>query len=80
MKALVVILAGLYGAWHFTDLSSPDALNSVVAPFAVFIFLVALMLWLVLKGGFAGKAERGGLLGDNDGSFGGDGGGGDGGG
>lgn len=77
MKSLMIILAGLYGSWHFTDLSSASALYRVFAPFCVFVFLVALLIWLISRG-FGGNTHGG----DGDGGFwGGDGdGGGDGGG
>ncbi|MCO6412409.1 MAG: hypothetical protein J5I92_06660 [Thiogranum sp.] len=71
MKTLVIILTGLSVSWYFTNLTSEQVLSGVVAPFLVFVFLVALAWWLVLKAGFGSKGERGGLFGGDDGNFGG---------
>ncbi|MEZ0122161.1 MAG: hypothetical protein AB9Q22_10450 [Candidatus Reddybacter sp.] len=69
MKWLVFILLCLLTSWHYTDLSAESAWQNMLAPIGVFIFLISLCLWLVVKAGFGSKASRGG------GFFGGDGGG-----
>ena len=48
MKSLIVIVIGFVISWHYTDISSDAILASVVAPLAVFIFLVSLAIWFVL--------------------------------
>ncbi len=79
MKHLIIILAGLYLSWRLTDLASEDVLSGMVAPIAVFVFLVALLAWLLIKTGLSGRDSAGGFYGGDGGGFGGDGGGGDGG-
>ena len=74
MKSLIVILLGLYGSWHVTDLASDSSLQRVLAPLGVVIFFIALAIWLVLKAGFGAQANRSGSFFSGDG---GDGGGGD---
>lgn len=74
MKSLLIIVIGLFASWHFTDLSSDSTLYSVLAPLGVFIFLISLGIWLVLKAGFGRRDDGGaGYLG-SDGGYGGDGG------
>lgn len=57
MKSLFIILAILYGSWHFTDLSSPNAISGLIMPIVFFFGLIALGFWLVLKGGMSGKSD-----------------------
>lgn len=59
MKSLIVILTGLYISWRFTDLESESLLLSGLAPFGVFVFLVAFCMWLVLKAGFGARTSSG---------------------
>lgn len=47
MRALIVILAGLYGSYYFVDIKSESISASVVAPILFFIFLVSFTMWLV---------------------------------
>lgn len=77
MKSLIIIVLGLWGSWYFTDISSSNFLYNALAPFGVFIFLCALLVWLVTKAGLGGKTDSGGSAGGFFG--GGDSGGGDGG-
>lgn len=71
MKSLIVILIGLFVTWHYTDLSSDNAFQSVLLPILVFIFLVAFAMWLVLKAGFGRRVDRDGYSGSGDGGDGG---------
>ena len=74
MKSLIVILLGLFTSWHYSDLESESTLYNLVAPIGVFVFLVSLCLWLVLKAGFGEKTDGNGFIGSSS-DFGGDGGG-----
>ena len=74
MKSLLVILIGLFTSWRYTDLSSDSSLCSVLAPLGVFVFLVSLGAWLVLKAGFGGRTDGGAGSHGGEGGFGGDGG------
>jgi hypothetical protein len=72
MKALVIILAGLYGAWHFTDLNADSGWYNTVAPLMVAGFFLALLFWVILRQGQSARGRRGsgfgaGYFGDNDG-------------
>lgn len=71
MKSFLIILAGLFLSWYFTDLSSDSSFQNILAPIFLFVFLIALAIWLILKAGFGKRID------DND--FGGGGGGFDGG-
>ena len=68
MKSLLIILIGLVGSWHYTDLSSENFLTNFVAPFFVFIFMVSIPLWFVIKAGFGGSASSSGYY-DTSSSF-----------
>jgi len=61
MKALLMIIVGLGSSWHFTDIASSSLLSNALAPFGVFIFMCALLLWLVVRAGFGGKASHTGV-------------------
>lgn len=74
MKSLIIILVGLYASWHYTELTSESAVYSVLAPFGVFVFLISLGFWLVLKGGYGGRSDGGSGYHGGEGGFGGDGG------
>ena len=74
MKSLLIILAGLFFCWHFTNISSEGIFQSVIAPIGLFIFIISFAIWLVLNAGFGRNIDN------NHGGFGGDGGGFDGGG
>ncbi|SEQ13553.1 hypothetical protein SAMN03080615_00584 [Amphritea atlantica] len=81
MKSIVIILAGLWISWHYTDLHSDQTLFNMVAPLGVLIFGASLAVWLVLRMGSGGRGSRSdGYSGDSGGFFDGDSGGGDGGG
>ena len=72
MKSLMVICAGLWVSWRYTNLYSDQALYNMVAPIGLLLFVIALMIWLVLftpLGGQSGKADS--YSGDS-GDFGGD--------
>lgn len=60
MKALLIIVAGLYGSWYFTDLSADSGWQNQFAPVMLAVFLIALLFWLVLRGA-GSKLKRGGL-------------------
>ncbi len=77
MKSLIITILGLSGSWYITDLSSSNFIYSGLAPFGVFVFLCALLVWLLAKAGLGGKTDSGGGTGGFFG--GGDSGGGDGG-
>lgn len=79
MTSWIVLIFGLLGAWHYTDLHSDSALQNIVYPILFAVFLIVLLIKLVLLfgpesgrggGGFGGS---GGFSG-GDGSCGGDGG------
>jgi hypothetical protein len=57
MKSLVLIV--IVGCVSFLglDLGSESILSSVVAPFCLFLSLIALAMWLVIKGGIKGDAN-----------------------
>lgn len=59
MKSLVIILLCLFVSWHYTDLASESVMKNMLAPVVVFIFLILMCLWLVLKAGFGDKADSG---------------------
>lgn len=76
MKSLIVIALLIYGSWHFTELTSDSAWESVVAPIILFFSLMALGFWLVLVAGLSGRADGygggdssgfGGVFGDGGG-------------
>lgn len=74
MKSLIIILIGLYASWHYTELTSESAIYSALAPFGVFVFLISLCFWLVLKGGCGDRSDGGSGCHGGEGGFGGDGG------
>ena len=74
MKSLLIILIGLYASWHYTDLSSENSVYSVLAPLGIFVFLISLGFWLVVKAGLSGRSDGGSGFHGGDGGFGGDGG------
>ena len=49
MKALIIILLGLFSSWHFIDLHSKSFLHSAIAPLLFFLFLVAFVVWIASK-------------------------------
>lgn len=73
MKSLTIILVGLWLSWSYTNLSSSSALESVVCPVLVFVFLVSLAFWVVARFESGSGHGGGGTVGDDCG--GGDGGG-----
>ncbi|WP_428036604.1 hypothetical protein [Amphritea sp.] len=80
MKSIIVILAGLWTSWRYTDLYSDQTLFNMIAPLGVFIFLISLLLWLLLMTPLGGRAGRADGYGSDSSDFGGDSWGGDGGG
>ena len=81
MKSLLVILLGLYGSWHFIDLSSKNSMQNVIAPLFFVLFLIAFFIWLTMRtssGSNGGSFDSGSGWDSSDFSDGGgDGGGGD---
>lgn len=70
MKSLFIIIIGVYFSWQYTDLASESTLNSVIAPIGLFVFIISLCLWLVLKAGFGSKTDSdGGYSGGDGGDF-----------
>ncbi len=57
MKVLIIILVGLFVSWHYTDLNSSSVLHSIVLPIVMFIFSVALLIWLISKAGLSGTGN-----------------------
>lgn len=49
MKSVFVILLGLIVSWCYLDLSADSVVNSVLAPIGLFVFLILLACWVVLK-------------------------------
>lgn len=74
MKSMIIILLGLSACWHFTDLSADSTLQSLVAPLGLMFFIMAAMIWLVLKAGFGRSISHSELSSTDLGDFGGDGG------
>lgn len=75
MKSWLVIIVGLVGSWHYTDLASESVFHSAFCPIMVGLFLIALLVKIVALLGPASNSRIG-----DSGGFGGDGGsGGDGG-
>ncbi len=66
MKSLIIIILGLGVSWYITDISSSNFIYSGLAPFGVFVFLCALLVWLVAKAGLGGKTDSGGFFGGGD--------------
>lgn len=58
MKSIIVILAGLWTCWRYTNLYSDQTLFNMIAPLGVFIFLISLLLWLVLMTPLGGRDSR----------------------
>jgi len=57
MKSIIAILVIGYISWTYTDLSSESSLESVLSPLVFLLCLIALCLWLVLRGGFGGRTS-----------------------
>jgi hypothetical protein len=77
MKSFIIICLGLYGSWHFIDLSSDNTFDAAICPILFALFLIAAVIWLVTRGGFSVQTSDRGMGGGTDGGFfdGGDGGG-----
>ena len=56
MISLLVILAGLYGSWHYMDLESDESLYSLGMPILFGVLLITLLLRFILK--FRGIATK----------------------
>lgn len=70
MKSLLFIIAGLSASCYYSDISSEHALFGVIAPLGIFVFLMSLSVWLVVRAGFGAKTNdrgTGGGFGDGDG-------------
>ncbi len=61
MKMLFVIFLGLFSSWHLTDLSSESSFQSIFAPILLFVFLISLAIWIVIKTRL-GKMSDGGTF------------------
>lgn len=82
MKSWIIILSGIVGCWHFSDLRSESALQSFFLPCLLIIFVIALAIKIAIllgpgngsggSGGSPGGFSGGGDCGD--GGCGGDGG------
>ncbi|MFV1872496.1 MAG: hypothetical protein ACMZ64_04090 [Oleiphilus sp.] len=58
MKSLIIIMIGLYGSWHFMDISSEHALYAALCPILFILFLISAALWLVTKAGFDRRTSK----------------------
>ena len=56
MKSLIVIIALVAGSWHYIDLSSESALESVIVPIILVLALIGFALWLVVVAGVKRRA------------------------
>ena len=75
MKSFIIISLGLYGSWHFMDLSSDHTFYAAICPILFTLFLIASVIWLVMKAGFGGRTDNRDIGGSGGGFFdGGDGG------
>lgn len=79
MKSFIIIGLGLYGSWHFMDLSSEHTFYAAICPILFTLFLISALIWLVTIAGFSGRSSDRDIGGSIGGGFfdGGDGGGGD---
>ena len=77
MKSFTIIGLGLYGSWHFMDLSSDNTFYAAICPILFALFLISAVIWLVTRGGLSGRTSDRDIGGSMGGSFfdGGDGGG-----
>ena len=57
MKSFIIIGLGLYGSWHFMDLSSDNTFYAAVCPILFVLFLISAAIWLVTRGGFSGRTS-----------------------
>ena len=57
MKSFIIICIGVYGSWHFIDLSSDNSFYAVMCPILLTFFLITAAIWLVTKGGFGGRTN-----------------------
>ncbi len=62
MKSFLVILIGLFGSWHLIELSSDNLFSSVFAPILLFVFLISLAIWFVLKTKYGALSDDGSFL------------------
>lgn len=51
MRALIVMLLGLFGSWSLIDVHSKSVLHNAIAPLIFILLLIAFVFWLVLKFG-----------------------------
>jgi uncharacterized membrane protein YgcG len=81
----IINIVGLGASWHFTDLESESAFQSITSPILIGVFLIGLLIKIVFalgpdsgRGGHGsdgGGGFFGGFGGGGDGGCGGDGGG-----
>jgi len=57
MKSIIIIFIGLYGSWHFIDLSSDNSFYAVICPILFTLFLITAAILLVTRGGFGGRTD-----------------------
>jgi len=81
MKSFIIISLGLYGSWHFMDLSSDNTFYAAICPILLTLFLISAAIWLVIKSGVSGRISSrdtggsslgGGFFDGGDGGGGGD--------
>ena len=61
MKWFLIYTAVLFGLWHVIDLNAGTVLESVVAPLAFALVLIAFLVWLSVKVGGSRSSSTGGL-------------------
>jgi hypothetical protein len=66
MKALIIILAGLWSIWHFMDIESESGFYSVFLPILFGLFFLALVIKLNGGSGKGGGGYYGGGFGGGD--------------
>jgi hypothetical protein len=64
MKSWLVILIGLPGTWHYTDIASDSRVYSLLLPILFFVFLVTATIKIAIKlGPGGGHSSYGGDIG-----------------
>jgi hypothetical protein len=70
MKSWLVIIVGLMGSWHYTDLESGSGFQGVFCPIMAGLFLIVLLVKIIALPGPAGNSrggDGGGFMGDGSG-------------
>ncbi len=57
MKSFIIIGIGLYGSWHFMNLSSDNTFYAAICPILFVLFLISAVIWLVTRAGFSGRTS-----------------------